>query len=204
MAEAKEYNWESKTGEKPSDEVEYFGSINSVNLVGVCGSPTAKALQTGMCAVVPLTTTFTRSEINGAGTLTERERHQIHLHGTTLTNFAMKYIREGFLLHVQGRLSGYMSFDETQAQHIQRFGIHVHPEQGGSVTIVRGSSNPRSDIYSSVSHGVSVSKSRAVAIENEKQKRLKENPGLRYHHKRENIHNNQGKNQSKSSNSKRY
>eukprot|EP01060_Flectonema_neradi_P001552 TRINITY_DN1091_c1_g1_i1.p1 TRINITY_DN1091_c1_g1~~TRINITY_DN1091_c1_g1_i1.p1 ORF type:complete len:439 (+),score=83.07 TRINITY_DN1091_c1_g1_i1:96-1412(+) len=169
LAEAKECDWEATTKEKPSQEVEYFGSINSVTLVGVCGSPAAKVMQTGLCAVVPLTTTFTRSEVNGGGTLIERERHQIYLHGSTLANYAMKFVKEGFLLHIQGRLSGYLSYDEIQAQHVQRFGIHVHPEQGGAVSILRGSSDPKSEVYTSTSHEIAVSKSREAAIEKDKE-----------------------------------
>ena len=114
--------------ENVEDEIEFYGSVNNANVIGECGRPTAKSLKTGICVVVPLTTK-----------LIHIENHQIYLHGSMLTNFAMKYIREGFLLHVQGRLCGFLSIN-GKVNYPESCGIHVHTEQGGSVTILRGPS----------------------------------------------------------------
>ena len=119
-----------------------------------------------MCSVLSLTTSFKRRKLNAPGDLNEKERHQIYLYGSMLTNFVMNNIKEGFVLNVQGRFSGFSKLKPTE----KLFGTHVYIEHGGSIAILRGTSNSASYLRSTTSHDVTLAYNKR---QNEPQKYLK-------------------------------
>eukprot|EP01064_Diplonema_japonicum_P020090 TRINITY_DN2911_c0_g1_i1.p1 TRINITY_DN2911_c0_g1~~TRINITY_DN2911_c0_g1_i1.p1 ORF type:complete len:468 (+),score=118.94 TRINITY_DN2911_c0_g1_i1:63-1466(+) len=119
----------------------YYGSINRVDLAGVVGKPSMKQWQTGVVAEISLTTTFSRSEVKGSGVLTEREQHKVYIHGETLVNYVMCHVRQGYLVHVQGRLTAFPRWSEESGRLVFNHAVNVHPEAGGFITILRSAAS---------------------------------------------------------------
>eukprot|EP01061_Rhynchopus_euleeides_P017081 TRINITY_DN28470_c0_g1_i2.p1 TRINITY_DN28470_c0_g1~~TRINITY_DN28470_c0_g1_i2.p1 ORF type:complete len:271 (+),score=52.48 TRINITY_DN28470_c0_g1_i2:112-813(+) len=132
------------------EDREIVGSINRVDLAGIVGRPSTKLWQTGVVTEFTLTTTFSRAEVRGSGLVTERETHKIFVHGKTLANFIMGRIRQGFHVHIQGRLSCYPRWSEEEGRMIPAYAVNVHPEAGGMVTILRGSVQNRDAEFNSI------------------------------------------------------
>ncbi|KAJ9470134.1 hypothetical protein DIPPA_32704 [Diplonema papillatum] len=149
-AEAKDYTLASEDGDESEEPVEFFGSVNRIELAGIAARPMTKLWQTGIVTELNITTTFSRSELNGGGLMTERELHKVYIHGETLANYVMRNVRQGFLVHVQGRLSAYPRWSEEEGKLVTMHAINVHPESGGSVTILRGRSRSSNAAYNDI------------------------------------------------------
>ena len=135
---------------------EFMGCINRVDVAGVMGRPSTKLWQTGIVTEFSITTTQQRMEMKGGGLLTERELHKVYVHGSTIARFIMSNARQGYLVHVQGRLTGFPRWSEDEGKMVHTHAINVHPESGGNFTILRGPVANQDAVFNSLEHQATV------------------------------------------------
>ena len=131
---------------------EIIGSINKVDLAGVVGRPSVKLWQTGIVCEFTLTTSFSRADVHGSDTIIEKETHKIYAHGKTLATFIMSSVKQGYQVHVSGRLSCYSKWSEEEATVTPSYAVHVHPTSAGMVTILRGLVEDRDKEFNSLEY----------------------------------------------------
>eukprot|EP00754_Rhynchopus_humris_P021904 Rhum_TRINITY_DN14766_c10_g1::Rhum_TRINITY_DN14766_c10_g1_i1::g.115095::m.115095 len=138
------------------EEREFIGCINRVDIAGIMGRPSTKLWQTGIVTEFTITTTQQRMEMKGGGLLTEREMHKVYVHGATIARFIMSNARQGYLVHVQGRLTGFPRWSEDEGKMVHSHAINVHPESGGNFTILRGAVANQDAVFNSLEYQATV------------------------------------------------